>query len=114
MPSDRPERPPDLTATDAGVRDSAPPPPPGPLAPEMFPAGGDRLQIFLNIIRGWRLLQSMSLSPGERRDVQNATGGRWDFSAIIEALHQLHGDEYQGKGAKGKGKGAPVWQGKGG
>ena len=43
-------------------------------------------------------MQSMNLSPGERRDVQSTTQGRWDYSSVAEGLHQLYGEHEDGKG----------------
>ena len=51
----------------------------------------------LNVLRGFRLLQSAGLTSEEKRDILSATKGDLDFSVVVAAIQTLWDEQFLGK-----------------
>ena len=51
----------------------------------------------MQVLRGWRLLQTANLSPAETRDILSSTQQRLTFEAISGALQSLLGEQLLGQ-----------------
>ena len=91
----------------AGTPSGGTPGTPGPDGNESLDADRDNLgdpseftladSFVLNVLRGFRLLQSAGLSAEEKRDILSATKGDLDFSVVVAAIQTLWDEQFLGR-----------------